>query len=1117
MDSVLPDNDHNDHATHEVPRNSAQSVAHPAHSHSFNAVNQAADAGNEDDDDDDGDYEEGDLQDGDADASADLAFGNGRPYADGDVPMLSHTGMSIRRGRGKYLKPKPLDQVLTRVITALIRRDTYGFFTDPVNPDEVPGYTDVVKQPLDFGTIRERVEAQEYTNVSSFTDDVYLVFRNAKTFNAPHTIFHSEADRIQAWFTKKMTIEGPSAILPDPATLKAREKARGRASTISVSAGVQVKEEDDDEDEDNDYDSANEDLTRRGSASAAGGSQRGGRTASPETSRQPHKKRKLNTGGDDPATSTLAALLSSSGGFVGIPGPNTSFAKAIAAASVTQARWRYSSSAASLCAHRIARIPLLQNSESNLLSQTLGSAAISDATVTGAQDLSGKGPISVPQVSAGDESIPSVNPLHGLRKVQFHPDGSIKIPGFVTPAQGWPDTSEAFAMNLLPTSKTLYTQLGLQLLPPRIRALFAMLPLPAPPDAVTTANGKALPVPLTVGGTSALNAAANLASASFSAAQQTPWTSSGNPFPNHRNEATVLQSASIAAVLLPHPVPIGTTYSHEVSMQTNGGQSAFGPGQGADGGPWTVSSGGPDKDPETTVLAATAESIEASSEPDPETSWLDKQVRKASAVPPRWALPGVIPYSSGSGGYQTHANGTATPGSPSTPVRIQPVTPMGVGPSFSRGSPSPAPGLTQPSTPIGSAPSNLQTSAAHGWAQRASKGRERERERESDLRDWTITRPILERAMTFEDVGAVWAEVRTRMASTVRSMYHQTIEDTRSKVLSLSRELMEAQKIAGRRGDAQQILAQIQAQRSFIEETTRLLSQTGRAEDDVGTGRDLGRYDFVEGEQLLKMLEYALETEPAQKLWEASAAIDSKVTESTVGAEGGLGYNSKQEIQEDVTVIQQGVWGGPLGEAYASSVARFINGAKQSADDWADFSTGVEEIEDDDEDAEATAAVNGAGDPVGEEDQLHSARKRNYRDEDYIGGGLRVLLVPPADETVEEAATDDDDRGDEASRNNHGPTTTERHATTTDSVSANPLEGVDSALALAQKNNDSSSQPEGRRRRWPVIERDGRALEDTVRDDVLDPLTGGMLSVLHLAGEALSLVATAEEAAVVVV
>ncbi|KAE8249141.1 hypothetical protein A4X13_0g5324 [Tilletia indica] len=1126
MQSVLPDNDHYDAAIHEVSRQPAQShapIAHDAFSHSFNAVNGAGDAA-DDDDDDDGEDDDMDMPDGDGDASVDRMYADGN--GDVDMSMLSQPGMSGRRGRGKYLKPKPLDQVLTRVITALIRRDTYAFFTDPVNPEEVPGYRDVIKEPLDFGTIRERVEAEEYTNVASFTDDVNLVFRNAKTFNPPDTIYHSEADRIETWFRKKMILEGPSAILPDLATLKARSKARARASTAaSASTAFQVKheDEDDEDDDDNDYDSANDDRTKRGSASAAGGSQRGGRTASPEANRPAQKKRKLNASSDGPPTSSLAALLSSSGGFVGLPGPNTPFAKALAAISVTQARWRLASAAASQCAHREAQFSIRKDSEPNLLRRTISSqAAISNAAVAELQDESPKGPLPTPQIAAGDDSVPSVNPLQGLRRMQYHSDGSLKIPGFTTPAQGWPDTSEAFAMNLLPTSDNLYMQLGLQLPPPRIRALFPMLPLPAPPDAVTTANGKALPVPLTVGGTSALNAGANLASASFTAAQQTPWTSSGNPFPSVRNESAVLQSAGTAAALLPHPVPIGATYSHEVSMQTTGGQTAFGPGQGADGGPWTISSGGPEHDPESSVLAAASRIIQASSEATTGVGWWDGQVRKRAVVPPHWGLPDMVPYSTGVGGHMTHASGTASPSSPSTPARMLPTTPMGPAFSINRGSPSPAPGVTQPSTPVGSAQNNLHTSAAHGWAQRASKGRERERERESDLRDWTITRPILERGMTFEDIGVVWGEIRSRMATTVRSMYLQTIDDARSQVLALTRELTESQS-TGRRGDAQQVLARIQAQRSFIDETNRLLAQTGRVEDGVGAGRNLGRYDFVEGEQLHKTLEYALEREPAQRIWEAAAlrgtatasetlkaAIEAKdeiILPTSVGARVELGFASEQDIQEDFSFVQQRVWGGPLGEAYASSMARFINGAKRSVDDWADFSTGVEGVEDD-EVEEALAAENGEGDLVGEEDELRPLRKREYRDEEYIGGGLRVLLVPPADELAEEMNAGEDHGGEETSRHKPSPIMVEDYPRKGDPVSPSRRLGIvstttaqDGEVKASASAQDGGRDGLGRRqRRWPAIRKDTRALDDIVRDDVLDPLTGGMLSVLHLAG-----------------
>jgi len=64
--------------------------------------------------------------------------------------------------------------------------DPYGWvFKDPVDPDElgIPDYFDVVKQPMDLGQVKRKLENGEYHDLSSFENDTKLVFTNAILYN----------------------------------------------------------------------------------------------------------------------------------------------------------------------------------------------------------------------------------------------------------------------------------------------------------------------------------------------------------------------------------------------------------------------------------------------------------------------------------------------------------------------------------------------------------------------------------------------------------------------------------------------------------------------------------------------------------------------------------------------------------------------------------------------------------------------------------------------------------------------------------------------------------------------------------------------------------------------
>ncbi|KAI6043621.1 hypothetical protein EDC04DRAFT_2562485 [Pisolithus marmoratus] len=102
----------------------------------------------------------------------------------------------------KALRPvklKPLREVLGKLIVQIKKKDDYAFFIRPVDPGKVPGYTDVIKNPMDFGTMTAKVERGKYRSLEEFSTDFRLVINNAKIFNPPGSIYYNEAERIEAW------------------------------------------------------------------------------------------------------------------------------------------------------------------------------------------------------------------------------------------------------------------------------------------------------------------------------------------------------------------------------------------------------------------------------------------------------------------------------------------------------------------------------------------------------------------------------------------------------------------------------------------------------------------------------------------------------------------------------------------------------------------------------------------------------------------------------------------------------------------------------------------------------------------------------------------------------
>lgn len=82
------------------------------------------------------------------------------------------------------------------IVSALERAPGAHWFLTPVDPAAagVLHYPTIVPNPMDLGTVKRRLEEQEYADVNAFASDVRRVFRNALTFNVlPDAPVHEAA------------------------------------------------------------------------------------------------------------------------------------------------------------------------------------------------------------------------------------------------------------------------------------------------------------------------------------------------------------------------------------------------------------------------------------------------------------------------------------------------------------------------------------------------------------------------------------------------------------------------------------------------------------------------------------------------------------------------------------------------------------------------------------------------------------------------------------------------------------------------------------------------------------------------------------------------------------
>lgn len=107
-----------------------------------------------------------------------------------------------------------------------LRKHPYAWpFNQPVDPValNIPTYFDIIKHPMDLGTIQEKLETEKYSNPEEFIQDVELVWNNCYTFNHPSHDISKMAATLSKLFNKNVPKirkmwqkETGGGILPSP-------------------------------------------------------------------------------------------------------------------------------------------------------------------------------------------------------------------------------------------------------------------------------------------------------------------------------------------------------------------------------------------------------------------------------------------------------------------------------------------------------------------------------------------------------------------------------------------------------------------------------------------------------------------------------------------------------------------------------------------------------------------------------------------------------------------------------------------------------------------------------------------------------------------------------------
>jgi hypothetical protein len=142
-------------------------------------------------------------------------------------------------------RPPPFVSKCKDVLKDMMKQVSAIYFSDAVDHVKlgIPDYPTIIKEPMDFGTIRLNLDKQVYKTHEMFSDHMRLVFKNAITYNVRrdnpvHIAARELADLFEERYRVMVSqlganaytaeIEAPAALTRQPSAAGSRKSAGGR-------------------------------------------------------------------------------------------------------------------------------------------------------------------------------------------------------------------------------------------------------------------------------------------------------------------------------------------------------------------------------------------------------------------------------------------------------------------------------------------------------------------------------------------------------------------------------------------------------------------------------------------------------------------------------------------------------------------------------------------------------------------------------------------------------------------------------------------------------------------------------------------------------------------------
>ena len=143
------------------------------------------------------------------------------------------------RQQQQSLSPEALKRLLEEAWSKLSEFDAERVFAEPVTDAIAPGYSNVIKKPMDLATMQAKIGASAYSSLDALSSDVDLMLANCVRFNTKASYFGTYASSLGVkWKSEKVKLQRKAKPPPPIVAPPAKGVLSSSTSSSAAAAGT---------------------------------------------------------------------------------------------------------------------------------------------------------------------------------------------------------------------------------------------------------------------------------------------------------------------------------------------------------------------------------------------------------------------------------------------------------------------------------------------------------------------------------------------------------------------------------------------------------------------------------------------------------------------------------------------------------------------------------------------------------------------------------------------------------------------------------------------------------------------------------------------------------------